>query len=817
MKRSLSIALLMLVPLIVSAQTTIIGTVRDAAAPVAYATISVQHGQTVEKAVAANEKGEFSIQGIKAGTYTVEASMVGYAPFTKEITVADKGEIDLGEITLREGVAVEAVAVTIQKPIVTADAEKISYSIEDDPESNSSTLEEMIRKVPQLSIDADGNVLMNGQSNYKILVNGHESKGISSNFKEVIKSMPASSIQKIEVITNPSMKYDAEGSGGILNIILAKSKFEGYNGSINLGGRTGFDKNWMTNNSARFSVEKNKFALTAQVFYSQGDFQDDASSDNSILENLAPGQSYRYMLSVSPEGNKYNERGGFDNVYGDINASYQIDTANLVTMELSAWSGKYRQSTDMDRIYSNNIDGSDPIQRYLDSGNQCSRWLGLDATVNYEHSFSRPGHTLTLSDNLSYSPPVDGTTNGTITDIVGTLGYSDYSYLSTVNGITNTIQVDYNNPLTKKHSIEAGAKHQYDYSYSVSDNTLGTDPTHGTSDLSKNILGMYFGYGYKGTKTSVRMGARVEGAWYALKNSIDDDRQKYDSSLWNFVPYVSFTYTPKMGHSLALSYTERLSRPGIEAMSPYVQETPTTRTYGNPDLESGVSHSFNCRYMTYANKWNLMVGYTGIYSSNQIAQYSFMDAEGIVNTTYTNAAHLQSHMMEAAVSYRPIPRISFMASVAATWQRWTLDEMYTESSGWGLNHSATLSLKLWKGAQFTVTEMLFRIGPTLNMTSDSNIFVLTMQLGQKFLKDKLEVQLKVTNPQSRYSTADIVTTTPSYRNIYHVERLNRMLGLSVTYKFGKSNVQTKTVSRKDDSTSYIGTGREQNSGGGIGL
>ena len=116
---------------------------------------------------------------------------------------------------------IDQVTVTIQKPLVTADAEKTTYSVEDDPQAASSTLEEILRKVPQLTIDAEGNVKLNGQSDFKVLVNGRSS-AMFKNFKDVIRSMPASQIKKIEVITEPSMKYDAEGAGGIINSRLRR-------------------------------------------------------------------------------------------------------------------------------------------------------------------------------------------------------------------------------------------------------------------------------------------------------------------------------------------------------------------------------------------------------------------------------------------------------------------------------------------------------------------------------------------------------------------------------------------------------------------
>lgn len=158
--------------------------------------------------------------------------MVGYTPYKQAVEVPASGKA-LGKIAITQGVEVGDVVIEVQKPLVMADAEKTTYSVEDDPQASTSTLDEIIRKVPQLSLDGDGNVLLNGQSNYKILLNGRNSATMSNNFKDVIQSMPASQISRIEVITNPSTKYEAEGVGGIINLITQRKKqFHGYNGSV---------------------------------------------------------------------------------------------------------------------------------------------------------------------------------------------------------------------------------------------------------------------------------------------------------------------------------------------------------------------------------------------------------------------------------------------------------------------------------------------------------------------------------------------------------------------------------------------------------
>lgn len=323
---------------VANAQTALLGRVVDSATKrgVGYATVALLRDTTVVSAVAARADGAFSLETKAQGKMLLEVSSVGYNVVKRQVEVVGS-KVDLGDIAISEGVEVAAVAVTVQKPIVTADAEKLTYSVEDDPEASTSTLEDIIRKVPQLSLNADGKVLMNGQSDYKILVNGHESSTMSRNFADIIKSMPASSIKRIEVVTNPSMKYDAEGVGGVLNIITTKARFDGYNGRINLAAGNWFNRNWNTNNSAQFTVQTKKLSLSTSLYYSQAWADRDAVGyQSNHFENLVDGAGYRYLNADGNYGYRYYS------LYGNVSASYQIDSVNLVTAEVGIWGGKQK-------------------------------------------------------------------------------------------------------------------------------------------------------------------------------------------------------------------------------------------------------------------------------------------------------------------------------------------------------------------------------------------------------------------------------------------------------------------------------------------
>ncbi|MDE6862270.1 MAG: TonB-dependent receptor, partial [Alistipes sp.] len=229
---------------------------------VGYVTVSAMRDSTCIAANCADGNGRFSLTVDKAAAYKMTFSMLGYRSVVREVEV--EGNTDMGDIVMEEGEQLEGVEIVVQKPLVTHTAEKLTYEVENDPQAATATLDEILRKVPQLSINAEGKVLVNGESGYKVLVNGHSQGSISRNFDEIIKSMPASSIKRIEVITNPGIKYDAEGTAGILNIITSSRHVDGFDGS--LSDRLTFYPNTYNNINGRIALQSGKFALEVNAY-----------------------------------------------------------------------------------------------------------------------------------------------------------------------------------------------------------------------------------------------------------------------------------------------------------------------------------------------------------------------------------------------------------------------------------------------------------------------------------------------------------------------------------------------------------------------
>lgn len=783
----------------VSAETLVSGKVKDAAkgSGVAYATVSASRDKAIVTAVAADASGNFELRLKEDGDYSVEISAVGYQSATHQVSALGK-PIALGEILLSEGVEVDAVAVTVQKPIVTADAEKLSYSVEDDPEAQSSTLEEIIRKIPQLSIDADGKVLMNGQSDYKILVNGRAAGAMGRNFNDIIKSMPASSIKKIEVITNPSMKYDAEGAGGVLNIITSKTRFDGYNGNVSLSGGSSFNRNYSGQLSSNFTVQKDKFSLSGGLYMGGSDSDNDPTGYHDVtMENLNADAPYSKLK-------QYGEQGwGGKNLYANLSMGYQIDTLNLLTVEASCWFGNWNSK----RVNNTSYLGAEDNLLGSYTANEFSQncWKGVDLLAAYEHTFAgKEGHNLTVSEYFSVTPPTENISNEDTLYPDGTSFL--YSTTSLNKGFENVLQADYNNKWGN-HSLEAGLKHTIDHSSLVQQGT--TSDVTSTTTLTKNIAALYAGYAYSHKSLTARAGARLEGAWYNSQ-SVSSKTENYKSALVNVVPYLSLSYKIKEGHNLSLSYSERLSRPGIQSLSPYVTETSLSRSYGNSDLKTGVNHSIRLKYAWMNNKWTVSPELMTMFSNNRVAVYQFVDKEGLINQTWLNHGRNRAYALQTSLSYRPSQKLQLAADLRVGYFEDGIPSENVAVAGWAFSESVNVTVGLWKGARLTLSEYCAKMQPQQTMVAQNWFLTTSARLGQKLLKDKLELSLSVQNPHSKTMRHDLLMTSPTYVQNLIATNISRSIRLSVSYRFGKQGLYVKKTKRKSDSSSEeIGGGQQQ--------
>jgi len=748
---------------------------------VPFATVIIKNDSIkVKKAQACDVSGHFSIGLNTPLRYIIIVSSVGYKEFSMPLTVSEL-KTDLGKIQVEEGVLLKEVTITAQKPLVKIDPDKIVYSMESDPEAQSNNALEMLRKVPLITVDAEENITLNGQSNFKVLVNGKSSTMMSTNFKEALKSLPANTIRDIEVITNPSSKYDAEGVGGIINIITGKKTFDGYNGSVS----SGVDVRGSINLSGYLAVKINKFSFSSR-FYGSQFIQPE--SRTIVATEYFNNTDYHYSQSNGNSSYK-----GLSNGYTG-EASYEIDSLNLISLSFWGYLSSYENNGFTETRYMN-ID-NDITRLYNNLLKSSNRSGSISGNIDYQRTYKKPDKSLTFSYKLDNNPRRIKNISG----IDGIINYPSYSQLSENDAVgrEQTFQADYYDPITKKHQIESGIKFILRQNTSNSEIFRDNTKLDNVNDLDYNqyIMGLYAGYLVKWKKLTAKTGLRLERTWNDGNSKTSGINTDFTNRLFNLVPYITFSYMPKQGQTIKLSYTQRLSRPGIWYLNPYVNNSDSLNiSYGNPMLKSEVSHSFELGYTYFTPKINFSASSTSSFANNAIERISRVESNGATVSTYENIGKDQLYGLNLYLSYRPSGKLNLFFSGGVNYSKLEANAGYSiTNKGFSFRGYVGGRRTLWKDGSVNANPGAYSSSIMLQGRS-STFFYTSLGISQYFLKRKLMLSVSTSDPfwyrkKYTYESKDI-TFNSNIENSYPAQNVR----LSATYNFGKMDLQVKKARR----------------------
>ena len=547
-----------------------------------YATIKIVKKEAPAKALkmlVTDMKGQFQEKVPGTGNFVMTITSVGRTPIVKDFSVkAGEKLVDFGTLYIVDASnELGQVEIVAQKPLVKADIDKIEYNVQDDPDAQSNSVLEMLRKVPLVTVDGEDNIQVNGSSSFKVYVNGKPNNMMSNNPTEVLKSMPANSIKHIEVITNPGPKYDAEGVGGILNIVTVGSGLEGYTAtfSANVSNRG-------AGGGAFGTIKSGKLTVSARYNYN---YNDQPRNYSSGSQHVTPEAVTENSSNLDYDGSNKGH-GSFQS--GSMEASYEIDTLRLVTMSFGLWGGgnKSNGSTDYIATFPENINAA-PIYSYSAFNRSKSSWYSIDGGIDYQRLFKVKDRMLTFSYKINTRPQ----TSDSYTEYEIDNGYNpDWAdYLNRLknqhndgeqNTTEHTFQADYTTPIGKLHTLEAGAKYIL-RNNSSEDDRFDADDT-GKYEYNKDqsshykhlndIIAAYLGYGLKVKRLSGRLGLRYEHTIQDVKYLVgrgEDFTKNFD----DVVPSASIGYKLTDMSNLRLGYNMRIYRPGIWSLNPYLNDT----------------------------------------------------------------------------------------------------------------------------------------------------------------------------------------------------------------------------------------------------
>lgn len=782
-----------------------------------YSTIRIMLKSNPQKPVklaVTGTNGRFNEKLSSAGAYLITFTSVGKTMVQREFSVSETAKTaDLGTILISESTEMlKGVEVVAQKPLVKAEVDKITYSIEDDPESKTNSTLEMLRKVPLVTVDGEDNIQVNGSSSFKVYVNGKPNNMMSNNPKEVLKSLPANSVKSIEVITDPGAKYDAEGVGGILNIITTGGGMEGYTVTLNAG---------VNNNGARASgygtVQVGKFTVTGNYSYNH---QDSPRSYSSGGREDYTSDEYKYL---STEGSSKN-KGHFQ--FGSMEGSYEIDTLNLVSFSMNLMGGSFKndgssttlmQNADRQHAYS-----------YLSRSRGESGWGNVSANFDYQHSFKKKGELFTFSYRYDGSPNNGDvyTSYEDIQDYPYSMDYlRDQHYDNDARTDEHTFQMDYTNPITDKHKIDVGVKYilrnnKSDVVYEKKNDELVYEQDPDLTDSYKqtqNILAAYSDYQLKVGKFGAKAGLRYEHTFMDVKYKLMPEKD-FDAGFDDLVPSASFTYQLAPTKTIRANYNMRISRPGIWYLNPFRDTSnPTSISYGNPDLDSEKSHAVAVGFSSFSAKFNVNLNLRYMFVNNGIERYSFMN-NGVQESTYGNIGHTSRTSLSLWMNWNPgsKTRLSINASGSYADYKSEGDLLQARNHGFAGN--------LFVNAQQTLPwDLRFSFyggggTPSVSLQGKGSSYsYYGFSLSRSFLKEKrLTVSVNASNIFKKYQSYHSHTQTDTFYSWSESKYPQRRYGFNISWRFGELKAQVKKAQRGINNDDVKSGGGGSSEGGGQG-
>lgn len=767
---------------------TITGTVKDSIEnPLPYTTVSLHlpAGTNPLRVTYADRNGLYQFKNLDTGSYRLIFSLTGYAPqqLLAKVEFSPTGLVIPDVVLYKQSKELKEVTVIAPKRVVEVKEDGISYNAEADPAAMSERLIDLLRKTPMVAVDAGDNVNILGQTNFRVLLNGRETALFTNNLKEALKSFPGSLVKRIEVITNPSAKYDAEGVGGIINIIT-KSKIKGYNGSLSA------EANTVRGHYETFSFNTKIGKLgIASMASMQGNDGYRFNEQEFLKSNTAAPFFSRELIGSNTDYSS--------SPFASLELAYDIDSQTVVTLYGTlSWSKRLNNHLQEGWLKGSSSAPETPStfrSRQNDQSNDQS--LGTD----FIHKLrKKSGSEVSIKTFASFS---DIQKQGTSKQ---TLQNTRYVQNKSVSGDDQyTVQADYTHAFQTKQKLEMGVKGIFrrarsDYeSFSRQNEADPFEINPANSDrfnYQQNVYGLYGSYFFHIKKYNFRTGLRWEHTTVAgnFISSNTKVNQRYNNLAPNFLLSTSY----KGGHNLSLSYTLRLNRPYITTLNPFIDNVDSLLVYtGNPNLDPQIFHSASIRYTR--SKGNNLISLTlgnSFSNSNIIHTYLFDANTGVTTFKPLNDGKSNSTYLFVGLYLSPSP--SFKLNIDGNISYYKIKNTITLqanqgfSGSIGFNSSYTLSQKIALTGSATYYFPVVMLQGNVGAYSNHGVGI-----RYSLLKNKLVLAGRLNNMFSKNGEMVRKSTwkdTGFLRERNHISPV-RFIGASITWNFGKLN---EAVSKK---------------------
>lgn len=805
----LIISLLLLFSLVISSMSlsaqncNVQGTVLDGVtkAPLFYTRISLMENDSSVNELYMSftgADGKFTVENVPAGDYVLKANLVGYNTLSLPIHIEDsETEKNLGEILMpRQGKSLKEVTVASTKPVYLMEGEKTLYNVAEDPSIQTGTAADALQNAPGVEVDVEGNITLRGVSSVEIWLNGKPSHLNEESLKEFIKQLPANSLERIEVITNPSARYSAKSDGGIINIVttsnIKKNSFVSF--GIHGSSRPSVGP-WV---SYVWANEKWSLNLYAGMWYSL--WKNKSESTALRLTNEMDTANYGYANQ-----NSKNHNMSFNL---NFNGTYTIDSMNTLSFWLGAYPGFGKSEAEAFTSRHERIFPQGFFERfdYTTLNNSRSTNAGAYMGVWYEHDFNEKGHKIeaNIGGSFHYN---DGTS-------FFDRDYTPQDYLDKKrDGLSKSVSygfdagLDYTIPYHENGEISVGVSGEFDNSTSLTRyDTLvrGTESLYVTDSLRfydantrEGDFDAYVTIEHRFGGFTIKGGLRSQYIHYDLNihNSPADNVVK---GYWSLYPSLHLSYRTKSMHNFKLSYTRRVRNPSASQLTTYRNYSEDSFSAGNPDLLPTYTHSVDAGWTKFFQKFG-SVGISAYYrnTKDQISSLQDVVFDPVFGRVVTfsqqiNAGLSHNAGAELNVTWRPqsFMNIRLYANIYYSYSQFKFrDEQIQTVKNLGYSLRVNLWSKLWKMLEVHAS-LSYRSKSKSLFTTTRPSYSFDFGLRADFFKRKLSVHVSV-NDLFNWNAQRSDSNNPYYITTNTSKYVSRYISAGITLRFGKMELESK--------------------------
>lgn len=753
------------------------------------------------------DQGFLLFSDIKPGVYNMRISYVGYETLTIQgIEVVASQNKDLGRVGLKStGELLDEVVVEGKVPAMQIGIDRKTFNVGESLVSAGGTATDVLANVPTLQVDQDGTVSLRGSSSVKILIDGRESALAGNDVGSFLQSLPGNSIEKVEVITNPSSKYDAEGQTGIINIVLKKNIRTGLNGSINTS--AGSYDNYMAGLTLNF--RDRKFNYFGSYNFNKRNMVGSGAVDNIFKNN---NSQISNTSESSRKGNSHTMKAGVD---------YFISDKNSLSVSGNVSIRDNNRAENLWYQYFNHPTLSGTSNR---TSRQLEDDLGYEFNLDFKHQFERSGEELTA--NASYGRDKEDGTNNFAQEFLSGNARSGRRNVTSEDGKNINMQVDYVLPFTEESKFEAGYRSQIRRSFDtqLSDTLVAANGDYlrdyGISndfDFHSTLHALYANYqGKLSTKLGYQLGLRAEqfnlnSTYFSKDSAVIEKETKAKQDFFRLYPTLFLTYNiGEDGDKLQFSYSRRVQRARGWQVNPFLNVSDDmNRRQGNPNLKPEDVHGFELSYAKTFGKVNLISSAYFNHTSEVMQPYVYF-VDTISSVTYSRWENLTSRNLagfEFISKVNATKNFDFTFNLNLININFKANEAYNVKGSKGFAYNSNLTAN-------------YRMTPTFSaqLRGEYNSSRVMAQGKMNAMKG-MDIALKkdVFNKKASimFNVRDVFNTrkmkgfteTPQLNSNFEHRWMKRMFTLSLSYRFGSQDL-TKSKKKESNTNEIGGSGEE---------